>query len=168
MATAAQAAALAVPSLARRLACLVYEGVLLTGIVMIAGLVYAGVTDQRHALQGTPGLRLWIFVVCAAYFVWLWSHGGQTLAMKTWRLRVVTAQGVAPGVARAFTRYLFGWLWFLPALAFVDFTGLRGGWPTVAAVATGMLGYAMLAWLHPSRRLPHEWISGTRLVSEPR
>jgi len=162
-----EAAAFAAPGLVRRLACLVYEGLLLAGVVMAAGLAYAGMTDQRHALQGTPGLRLWIFVVCGAYFVWLWSHGGQTLAMKTWRLRVVTAAGHAPSAARAFTRYLFGWLWFLPALAFVDLSGLRGGWPTAAALAAGMLGYAMLAWLHPSRRLPHEWISGTRLVGAP-
>lgn len=153
------------PGLGRRLACLCYEGVLLFGVVMAAGLLYAGITDQRHALEGKLGLRLWLLIILGVYFVWLWSHGGQTLAMKTWRLRVVGSLGVPPSAGRACARYLFSWLWFLPALAVVDLAGLRGAWPTAAALAAGALAYALTSYAHPSRRLPHEWLSGTRLVA---
>jgi uncharacterized RDD family membrane protein YckC len=79
------AAGLAAPGLRRRLACFVYEGVLLFGVVMVAGLVYGIATGQRHALVGTTGLQVFTFVVLGCYFVFLWSRSGQTLAMQTWQ-----------------------------------------------------------------------------------
>ena len=50
------------------------------------------------------------------YFVWLWSKG-QTLAMKTWNIRVVNHEGVELTQVRALIRYLYSWVWFLPPLA---------------------------------------------------
>ena len=41
-----------------------------------------------------------MFVVLGIYFVWFWSRG-QTLAMKTWHIRLVDAQGrPSPNCAR--------------------------------------------------------------------
>jgi hypothetical protein len=62
----------AAPSLRRRMACFVYEGVLLFGVVMCAGLVYSSLTQQRHALVGLHGLQVVVFVVLGLYFVWFW------------------------------------------------------------------------------------------------
>src|SRR5690606_4324287 len=53
---AAQAAE-GTPGIARRLASFVYEGVLLFGVVMIAGFLFSTLTQQRHALQGRHGLQ---------------------------------------------------------------------------------------------------------------
>ena len=64
------------PSLRRRMAAFVYEGVLLFGVVMIAGYLYSSLTQQRHALQGQTGLQAFLFVVLAIYFVASWSRGG--------------------------------------------------------------------------------------------
>jgi len=89
----AAAGPLRAPSLPRRLACFVYEGVLLFGVVMIAGWLFSTLSQQRHALQGRGLLQGFLFLVFAVYFTWFWSHGGQTLAMKTWRVRLVTASG---------------------------------------------------------------------------
>ena len=83
----------ALPSLLRRLACFVYEGVVLFGVVMIAGYLYSSLTQQRHALHGQWGLRAFLVLVLAIYFVWFWSHGGQTVAMKTWHIRLTAADG---------------------------------------------------------------------------
>ena len=46
----------ATPGLARRLAAMAYEGVLLFGVLMVAGWLYSSLTQQRHALQGKTGL----------------------------------------------------------------------------------------------------------------
>ncbi|MDP3083167.1 MAG: RDD family protein, partial [Rubrivivax sp.] len=81
------------PTWARRGACFLYEGVLLFGVVMIAGLVYSTATDQRHALVGLHGLQAFLFIVIGAYFVWFWSRSGQTLAMQTWHIRVLMRDG---------------------------------------------------------------------------
>ena len=77
-----------VPGLARRIACFVYEGVLLFGVLMIAGYLYSTLTQQRHALSGLHGLQAFLFLVLGIYFVWFWSRGGQTVAMRTWHIRL--------------------------------------------------------------------------------
>jgi uncharacterized RDD family membrane protein YckC len=77
------------PSLRRRMACWLYEGMLLFGVVFIAGYLFSSLSQTRHAMDNRPGLQAFVFLVFAIYFVWLWSKG-QTLAMKTWDIRVVT------------------------------------------------------------------------------
>ncbi len=153
------------PGLRRRLACFLYEGVLLFGVVMIAGLVYGMVTRQQHALVGMHGLQAFLFVVLGAYFVVFWSRSGQTLAMQTWHIRLVTVQGQPVSRRRAVCRYLLAWLWFLPALAVLGFSGLRGGLPVSAALFTGVLAYAGLSRLHPQRQFWHDAVCGTHLIT---
>ena len=143
---------LGTPGLWRRLACFVYEGVLLFGVVMAAGLLYGIVTQQRHALTGAFGLQVYLFLVLGAYFVWFWSRGGQTLAMQTWRIRLVTRSGAPVTRLRALARYLLAWLWFAPALAALKLSGLQGALPAFVTILAGVLGYAALARLHPDRQ----------------
>jgi uncharacterized RDD family membrane protein YckC len=150
--------------LARRLATFLYEGVLLFGIVMGAGLVYGVATDQRHALVGAPGLRVALFVVLGVYFVYFWTRRGQTLAMQTWHIRLVGPDGRPPSIGRASARYLLAWLWFLPALLALWLSGLTGGGAVAAVIIAGVLGYAALARLHPGRQYLHDVLCGTRLV----
>jgi uncharacterized RDD family membrane protein YckC len=149
----------------RRLAAFLYEGVLLFGIVMLAGLFYGVVTQQRHALVGSTGLQAFLFGVLGLYFTYFWSRSGQTLAMLTWHMRLVTVQGHPVRPLRAVLRYLLAWLWFLPALALVQAAGLKGGWPVSGVVIVGVLVYAALARLHPDRQFLHDAICGTRLVT---
>lgn len=156
---------LATPGLRRRLACFLYEGVLLFGVVMMAGLLYGALTNQRHALVGHTGLQLFLFAVLGAYFVVFWSRSGQTLAMLTWHIRVVTAAGAPVTPARAACRYLLAWLWFAPALLALQMAGLRSGWAAAAALIAGVLAYAALAWLRPDRQFWHDVVCGTRLVT---
>lgn len=153
------------PGVWRRLACFVYEGTLLFGVVMIAGYLYSSLTQQRHALAGREGLMAFLFVILGIYFGWFWSHSGQTVAMKAWHLRLVTAAGQPVSQARALVRYLLSWLWFLPALASVYFANLRGGGVIVAAMTVGVLSYAALALLRPDRQFWHDVVCGTRLVT---
>jgi uncharacterized RDD family membrane protein YckC len=153
------------PALGRRLACFVYEGVLLFGVIMTAGIAYGVVTQQRHALVGTLGLRVTLFLVLALYFGWFWTRSGQTLAMQTWHIRLVTLKGRAVGWPRALIRYLLSWLWFVPALAMLYFWGLKGAWPAFAALTAGVLAYAGLSRLHPDRQYWHDAACRTRLVN---
>jgi uncharacterized RDD family membrane protein YckC len=89
------------PGLARRLGSLLYEALLLLAIAFFAGSAF-------HFASGAAPLEGWLLrahqallaAVFAAYFLWCWLRGGQTLAMKTWRVRLV---GVTPG--RALLRF---------------------------------------------------------------
>ena len=164
MALAGTEAAAATPGVARRLACFLYEGVLLFGVVMAAGLVYSIATNQRHALAGATGMQAFQFVVLGVYFVWFWSRHGQTLAQRTWRMQVIASDGRRPGLWRALCRYLLCWLWFAPALLAVHFSGVKGTAPAMTALTVGVLAYAALSRLNPSRQYLHDLVCGTRVV----
>lgn len=152
------------PGLARRLACLLYEGLLVFGLVMTGGFLYAAATRQPQSMTGTRGLQLWLFLLMGAYFTVCWSRLGQTLAMKTWHIRLVTHDLRPVGTGRALLRYLLSWLWFVPALVTLQVTGLKGAWPTTVMLAVGVLAYASLSRLHPQRAYLHDAICGTRLI----
>jgi len=162
---ASAVASLPTPGIARRMAAFVYEGVLLFGVLMISAYLYSSLTQQRHALQGLSGLQAYLFVVLAIYFVWFWSHGGQTVAMRAWHVRLVTHDGQPVGQSRALARYVASWLWFLPALATAWWSGLGSAAQILGLVAVGVLAYAALARLHPSRQFWHDALCGTRLIT---
>jgi len=155
------------PGLWRRMACFLYEGVLLFGVVMIAGYLFSSLTQQRHAMFGREGLQAFLFVVLGIYFVWFWSHGGQTVAMKAWHVRLVDRHGAPVTQPRALLRYLLSWLWFAPALATLHFGALKGGAAIASVLLTGVVAYALLALLHPQRQFWHDAVCGTRLIDAP-
>ena len=105
------------PSLRRRLAALPYEGLLLLALMLVAAFPIAGL--KGLTLSGIPHVifQIYLFAISAAYFVWFWQHGGQTLPMKTWRFKVVDTQGKALSGSRALLRFLCALLFFGPAIA---------------------------------------------------
>lgn len=157
-----------VPTIRRRLAALVYESVLLFGVVFIAGYLFGTLTQQRNGLTHHNLLTAWVALVVGAYFVWCWTRGGQTLPMKTWRLRLVTVEtGEPPKALRAVARYLAAWLWFLPPLALHPLLHL----PVPATLAATVAWFALwtaAARLDPARQFPHDRLAGTRIVAVER
>lgn len=163
--TAQWLAASPAPGIWRRLACWLYEGVLLFGVVVVVGLIYGVATQQRHALQGTWGLQATLFVILGLYFVGFWSVRGQTLAMQTWHVRLVRRDGSTVSRLRALARYLLAWIWFMPALLALQLSGLQGAGVSFAVITVGVLAYAALARLHPDRQFWHDAVCGTRLAT---
>ncbi|OWQ93348.1 hypothetical protein CDN99_02380 [Roseateles aquatilis] len=155
------------PALMRRMASFLYEGVVLFGVVFIAGWLYSTLTQQHNALVGQQGLQAFLFFVLGIYFIWFWSRGGQTVAMKAWHLRVVDAQGRPVTQRRALARYLASWLWFLPALASVHLLDLDHSTGAIfGTLFAGVLGYLLLARLHPQRLFLHDVLCSTRLITQ--
>jgi uncharacterized RDD family membrane protein YckC len=124
------------PGLARRLASLLYEAVLLVAVAFFAASAFyfasAGAPLEGWLLRMH---QLFLVAVFAAYFLWCWLRGGQTLAMKTWRVRLV---GVSAG--KALLRFLF-------ALVLV---------PTGASI--------LWALFDRDGQFLHDRLAGTRLV----
>ncbi|HEX6298363.1 MAG TPA: RDD family protein [Burkholderiales bacterium] len=83
------------PGLPRRFAAMLYEALLLAAVGFFAAWLFFFASGGRDATAGWTRhlLQLFIVVVFAAYFLWCWLRGGQTLAMKAWRIRLV---GVTP------------------------------------------------------------------------
>ena len=160
------------PSLARRMACWLYEGMLVFGVVFVAGCFYFGAGVLFGALSPANSiathnyaLQAFLFIVVGIYFSWSWAKG-QTLAMKTWGITVLDISGKPITQTRALVRYILSWLWFLPALAAVAPFNLSVA--KSAAIVTGWIAvWAMLSRLHPQRQFWHDALSGTRLASKP-
>ena len=151
------------PSLRRRMACWFYEGILLFGVVFIAGYLFGTLSQTRHAMDNRPGLQAFLFLVLGIYFTWFW-HRGQTLAMKTWHVRVVDTQGRPLSQKQAFLRYLASWLWFAPPLVLTWPMGLPA-LEIAVLIAGWVLIWALLSRFHPQRQFWHDALAGTRLIS---
>ena len=78
------------PPLLRRLASMAYEAILLFGVGFFAAWLFFFASGGRDATHGWERyvLQLFILAVFAAYFLWCWLRGGQTLAMKAWHIRL--------------------------------------------------------------------------------
>lgn len=129
-----------VPGVLRRIASMVYESLLLAAVLFIAAFVYILFRNPR-APGGMIFFQLYLLLVIGAYFLWFWTHGGRTLAMKTWRLRLVRADGGPVGLARGALRLLVA----------------------SAGVACFGIGIVWAFW-DPERQFLHDRIAGTRLV----
>ena len=150
------------PPLVRRMACWLYEGILMFGVVFIAGYLFGTLSQTRNAMDNRHALQAFLFVVFGIYFVWFWAKG-QTLAMKTWHIRLVDAAGQPVTQVRAFARYVLSWLWFLPPLVAVAPFGLPAAEITVLVLGWVAV-WALLSRFHPLRQFWHDAWAGTRLV----
>ena len=106
----------------RRLMAMLYDSLLLLSVLLLATalamLVTRGNLDYHN-----PFFRSWLFFTCFAYFAWFWTHGGQTLGMRAWRLRVQQLDGQPLTLWHALLRFLsaipswgllgLGYLWIL-------------------------------------------------------
>lgn len=153
-----------VPSLKRRFLAMTYEALLLFAVVFIAGYLFDALTQSRHALMLRHARQAWLFAVLGVYFTWFWTHGGQTLAMKTWRIRVVGPAGHALTWPRALARYVSLWIVVVPALAIVSIAGL-GGWAAVGVLAIALLVPPFYALVDRDAQFVHDRLAGTRLVT---
>jgi uncharacterized RDD family membrane protein YckC len=115
------------PGLLRILAAIFYDLWLIAALVLLGTIVD---TFLRQALTGNGSggnhllLQVWWLVSPWVFFSWFWTHGGQTLGMRAWRIRVVNAEGQPIDWKRATLRYLaaalswtaaglgFLWVWF--------------------------------------------------------
>ena len=163
---AAGTSGLVAPSLKRRMASFVYEGLLLFGIVLIPGAIgalFVALTGHRHPLQSDTTLRIITLAIYAVYFTWFWSVRGQTLPMQTWHIKVVTSQGGPLSQPRALMRFVAACAWFAPA-ALIAALNHWTRWQGLGAIAVGVIAYALLARLHPQRQFWHDALCGTRLI----
>ena len=151
------------PSLRRRMACWLYEGMLLFGVVFIAGYLFGTLSQTKNAMDNRHALQGFLFVVFGIYFGWLWSRG-QTLAMKTWHIRVIDAYGRRLTQGRALLRYFWSWLWFLPPLMSSWWFELPGG-ESILITVGWVAVWAILSRFHPHQQFWHDALAGTQLVN---
>ena len=153
------------PSIRRRLIAMVYETFLLLAVDMLAVALWMLVTRNRHDALYQHGLKAWLFLVTGAYFVHAWHGSGHTLAMKTWRLRLVADGHARVPLRTAVLRYLLAWGWLLPALLLCAAFGITSKGGVGAMLALGVAAWALTALLDKERRFLHDRLAGTRVAT---
>lgn len=93
--------------LARRVLSLVYEALLVAALMLVGTLPFVILADGLDPVVKRPLYQLYLVFLAGAYFVWQWTRGGQTLAMKTWRLKLVTREGAPLALCHGVYRFLF-------------------------------------------------------------
>ena len=150
-----------------RVAAMVYDGVLLFGVSFAAGFVVLALTGWSAPL--TDGRRLVlqvaVFLAIGIYFCWCWNRSGQTLALKTWNLRIADYAGKNPTLWRCAARYVASWTLFLPGLVYIGQMQPERA-ESLAALATGFVLMLLPALLDRDRRLLHDRWTHTRVVRD--
>ncbi|MDP3537718.1 MAG: RDD family protein [Azonexus sp.] len=129
-------------TIGRRLASMLYEGLVVFSILLIGFWIPQALLSGIGIVFNARGLWLHVFVLLMLYFLWFWLNGGQTLPMKTWKLRIVNSDGSPPRPAQALLRYL-------------------AAWPSIVLFGLG------IAWalIDRDKQFFHDRIAGTRIVS---
>lgn len=151
------------PGLWPRMASWLYEGILLFGVGFVADYLLDTLSQSRHGLKNRELRVVFLFVIFGIYFVWFWAKG-QTLAMKTWHIKLLDQHGKSITQTRAFVRYCLSWVWFLPPLAASAMVGTTIQ-ETALLVSGWIVFWALLSRLHPGGQFWHDALAGTRLVS---
>ena len=129
------------PGFLVRLASMLYDSILLFGVLWLA----SAVASPLHPEAGWRRTLFQVFLLAVifGYYAFFWVKGGQTLAMKTWRIRLITVQGRPLTLRRALARF---------ALAL----------PSIGCAGLGLLW----ALMDKDRQFLHDRLAGTRLVKK--
>ncbi|MXS79755.1 MULTISPECIES: RDD family protein [Nitrosomonas] len=130
-----------IPGFGRRILALAYEFLLLLGVWFIAAFLFHLVFRDTSAEYFRPLFQFYLLCIGGIYFIWFWTHGGQTLAMQTWKLRLVSENGGKVTMQQAMVRYL------------------------MAVIGISFLGFGLLwALFNRDRQFLHDKLAGTRII----
>lgn len=129
--------------LLRRFAALCYDTLLLVALLATVTLLVIWIRGGRSVPPGTGWFEALLGAIVVLFFCWFWTHGGQTLGMRAWRIRVVRFDGSRVGWDRALLR-------FVAALA------------SAAALGAGF----WWSFFDARRRCWHDRLSGTLTIRE--
>lgn len=128
-------------TLKRRLISLVYEALILAAILLAGTLPVVLITRTWEPAVARITLQLFLVILCGCFYVWQWTGTGQTLPMKTWKLQLVSNEGLPVTCAHALLRYA----------------------GALASVSTMGLGFLWAA-LDRDQQFLHDRLAGTKLV----
>jgi len=161
-------------SFQRRLGAMFYDGLLLFALLFVAAtplVLIAGGADSP-LIKG-PFFKLYLYGICFIFFGWFWTRGGQTLGMRSWKVRVMRFDGEPLGWDSALIRYILATvsilpialLFLLPLLIKTDDVDLIVKSLTILATL-GITGY-LWGWWSNKQLTFHDRFSKTRVVFDP-
>ena len=131
-----------VPGIFRRLSSMAYEALLLAAVLAVLFIMpHVLIGAFTSHVASAPLLRAHLLLLLLLYFAWFWCNGGQTLAMKTWHIRLSTRTGQTVRPPQAVLRFVLCW-------------------PSIGVFGIGILW----ALIDRDRQFLHDRLAGTRLI----
>jgi len=96
-----------------RLVAMFYDALLLLSALLIVTAIALMITKGSLHTHN-PFFRTTLFLICFSFYAWFWLHGGQTLGMRAWKLRLQNKDGRPITIWQALLRFLVA----IPSLAF--------------------------------------------------
>ncbi|MCP5143426.1 MAG: RDD family protein [Gammaproteobacteria bacterium] len=107
--------------LARRLAAIVYDSLLLFGVLFLATIPLVVLAGGQAIRPQNALFTAYLVLVVFGYFTYFWTGGRRTLGMKSWHLHVVTLDGQPPTFRQATLRFAIAILsWAILGLGFIS------------------------------------------------
>ncbi|MEM7284126.1 MAG: RDD family protein [Pseudomonadota bacterium] len=132
-------------TLLRRVAAIVYDALLLVPLLMLTTLAVLALNKGQAIAPEALWFRLILLGISSSFFAWFWSHGGQTLGMRAWRLKLVSKKDGPVGIGQCYARFGF------------------------ALISALVLGLGFLWSLFDKQRMTwHDHWSGTRIMQLPK
>ena len=132
----------------RRLLALIYDALIVMALLIFAGAIGMGVAvafygqeavTESGILTENPVYFSWLLFSWFYYYFYCWSKTGQTIAMKAWRIQLITIDNTPIEMSQALIRFF-----------------------------TGLLGLGNVTAFLPSRWTLHDHLSKTRVVLLPK
>ncbi|EMR12736.1 hypothetical protein MPL1_08728 [Methylophaga lonarensis MPL] len=133
------------PGPLRLFAVIAYDLMLLLSVLLIAGFVAVALNGGEAIGANNPVFVIYLLAVCIFFYGWFWTHGGQTLGMRAWRVYLMSHGQVGISWKQAFMRF---------SIAIISFLALG-------------LGFIWL-WLSKEKLSWHDLFSGSQLVYFPK
>jgi len=166
------------PGVFRRLASGFYDALIMLAICMLATLLIVPFAPGRsfqafyaHHTGVKLIYQLGLLTLGFVFFGGFWTHGGQTIGMRAWKLWTVCMDGAPLRWHRALIRYLSMLIPWLLLLLGCEFLVNASSEPhthiySVTAIGVFILAIAAFVWpaIDPHRLAWHDHLSGTRLV----
>ena len=93
------------PGFFRYFAAIFYDLILVIALFFVTTAILLPFT-QGEAIQSTFLFPLYLLCVSFIFYGWFWTHGGQTLGLRAWKLRLVSDQQTDISWKQAFIRYM--------------------------------------------------------------
>ena len=93
-------------SLPRRVLVIIYDSILLAAVLIFTSLpiIIPFKITIEHTLY--PLYIIYIYFIAFIFFAWNWTHGGQTLGLKTWKIKLIADSGKNVTWKQSFLRYI--------------------------------------------------------------
>jgi uncharacterized RDD family membrane protein YckC len=119
-----------------------YDALLLLAVVFLATVIVLPLNAGEAFSAGQQYFyRAYLLAISFVFYAWFWTHGGQTLGMRAWKIKLCDQQGANVDWVQALGRFV------------------------AAVLSWAILGLGFFWCLFDKERLCwHDRLSGTRLV----